>query len=150
MDPRHVVISIGLGRIGIGASLLMAPALGRIWLGEAAGGAAAKAAARAIGGRDLALGVGLLLAHRRNEPITGWVAAGALADASDAAATLLSYRQLPSKTRLPILLSAAATAAVEVAIGARLRRSPGQERALIRAPRRSPTSRAGRMGKRSR
>ncbi len=129
VDPRRALILMSWARVGIGAGLLLLPGrAARVWLGRATD-PGAKATMRAIGGRDLALGTGLLRADRNKEPVAGWIAASALADASDAAATALSYRHLPRATRLPILLSAAVTAATEVAIRVALqRRSAGQER----------------------
>lgn len=118
MDALRALNTMSWGRVGIGAGLLLMPGRSaRAWLGLPVDAAGAKAGVRAIGGRDLALAIGLLRAGRRKEPLTGWIAGAALADTTDAAATLLSYPHLPRSTRLPILLSAAATAAAEVALG---------------------------------
>jgi hypothetical protein len=125
LNTRQALVAMGWGRVAIGAGLLLMPRRsGRAWLGHVADDAGARAGVRAIGGRDLALGLGLVRADLRKEPLTGWVAAGALADATDAEAMLLSYRHLPSRTRLPILILAAATAATEVALGMAVRTYP--------------------------
>ncbi len=59
--------------------------------------------ARALGGRDLALGLGCVLALRKGRRARGWVEAGALADAGDTLATLLAFSSLPRRSRVGIL-----------------------------------------------
>jgi hypothetical protein len=87
---------MALARIAIGAGLMALPGtLLRPWLGPVAATPGAKWLARAAGGRDVALGVGLLLAARHDAPVRGWLEAGTLADATDAAASLLAVRSLP-------------------------------------------------------
>ena len=54
--------------------------------------------ARALGARDLTLGLGALGSGNR-----GWAAAGAAADALDAAVTLGSFNELPRRGRLLVL-----------------------------------------------
>jgi hypothetical protein len=69
--------------------------------------------ARLLGGRDLALGVGLLYALARREPSRGWVIAGMIADAVDTAvlATAAARRDLsPTAGALAGLVGAAAVA----------------------------------------
>lgn len=61
--------------------------------------------ARALGARDLALGIGALASGSR-----GWAAAGAAADALDAAVTLGSFSALPKRGRLLVLGSAGGAA----------------------------------------
>jgi len=73
---------------------------------------------RALGGRDLALGLGALAAlERQSDEASAWVAAGALSDALDVAASLASWRELPRLTRWLVLASAGG-AAIAGAVGA--------------------------------
>nr|WP_045878792.1 hypothetical protein [Pseudofrankia sp. DC12] len=70
--------------------------------------------ARLLGGRDLALGAGLLHAVGRRQPTSSWVWAGLIADAIDATvlATATARRDLsPAAGTLAALLGAAAAAA---------------------------------------
>ncbi|WP_238430569.1 hypothetical protein [Frankia nepalensis] len=70
-------------------------------------------AARLLGGRDLALGAGLLHALARRHPTSGWVWAGLLADAVDATAlaTAAARRQIsPAAGGLAAALATAAVA----------------------------------------
>lgn len=105
----------GLARSGLGLVAIAAPALPLSpWVGPAAGDPSAQLLARALGGRDLALGLGTLRAIWRHEPLGGWVAAAGLADAGDVAATLGRFGSLPRVGRWAVLLAAAGGAAAAV------------------------------------
>ena len=107
MDARSLARLIAAGRVGIGTALLFAPKLaGRRWIGEAADRRGTQVALRGLGGRDLALGIGTLLALRHDAPIRGWVEAGSLADGTDAAATLLAGDDLSRAARVGTVLLA--------------------------------------------
>ena len=64
-----------------------------------------------VGARDLALGVGVLAALDRNQPVSGWLVASAVADGLDAAGSLLARHRLR-----PIVFPAAAAAATAGAL----------------------------------
>lgn len=118
--PARIGSLIAAGRIAVGATLLVRPDIPlRPWIGDRRDDAGALAIGRALGARDLALGLGAVLAGRRERPVRGWVEAGALADAADAVATLVAFRRLPSPGRWLILGAAAASAiAAGLAVGA--------------------------------
>jgi hypothetical protein len=114
---REVATAVAVGRIGLGVSYLLAPggAL-RVWPGLPAAGrdgdaAVARLLARSTGGRDVALGVGALLALRHDAPVRGWLEAGMLADATDAAAIVIGLRHLPRAKAVLMLVAALGTAA---------------------------------------
>jgi hypothetical protein len=90
----------------------------RPWVGAAADGPAGQVFGRALGGRDVALGLGALAALSRpaaeSESASAWVAAGALADALDVAASLSSWRELPRVTRWLVAASAGGAALLGV------------------------------------
>jgi hypothetical protein len=94
MDARAIAISHARTRIGFGAGMVLAPGLvGRTWIaGDEARRPAAKLLARALGVRDLAIGLGVVIALDRGAPVRGWLEAAALSDAVDLAATLLAGR----------------------------------------------------------
>ena len=50
--------------------------------------------ARMLGGRDIALGLGTVIALDRGKPVRGWLEASALSDVVDCLACLLARRQL--------------------------------------------------------
>ncbi len=81
-----------------------APALpSRPWVGAEAARPAVKLFARSMGARDVALGLGALLALRHDAPVRGWVEAGGLCDAGDVVGTLVHFRDLPRLGRLVIV-----------------------------------------------
>lgn len=111
---RMAAQTLALGRVGFGVTALVAPSLPlRPWVGrEIAWRPKAKLLGRALGGRDLALGIGVLLALRHDTPVRGWVEAGALADAGDVLATLCAFGTLPKKSRMMVLALAGGAVAM--------------------------------------
>ena len=123
---RRGATAVAAARVAIGVLALVRPGVPRRpWVGvgaepeEGAAGLAARVLGRALGGRDLSLGLGALaaLAQEDGGSSSAWVAAGALCDALDAATTLASWRELPRVTRW-FVLSSAAGASVAGAAGA--------------------------------
>jgi hypothetical protein len=111
---RRLAQLVALGRIGIGCTALVAPTLvSRPWVGDAAGTPDVRLLARTMGGRDLALGIGTLralgVADGEARP---WVALAGMADAVDAAVTVLAFRRLPPVTRWVIVASTVGAAVV--------------------------------------
>jgi hypothetical protein len=89
----------GWTRASFGLLTFAAPRLtAKLWTGEDISGTTAVMGLRGLGVRDAALGLGLLIALKRQSPVRGWLEAGALSDAGDALNTLMSARGL-SKTR---------------------------------------------------
>jgi hypothetical protein len=121
--------AVAAARAALGVTALAWPAVpARPWVGGAADGVAARVLGRALGGRDLALGLGALRALTRpGEPgaAAAWVAAGALSDAFDVAATLASWRDLPRTGRWLVAASAGGAALAGTAAAAALRAGPG-------------------------
>jgi hypothetical protein len=98
---RQLAYLVAWGRVGIGATAAIAPSLmARPWIGAAADSTGARLLARAMGGRDLALGLGTLrglaLSDQAGRP---WVALGGLADGVDALATMVAFAALPRRSR---------------------------------------------------
>ncbi len=108
-DRDTLVLAMCAARIAIGATALAAPPLmAGPWVGSGAKRADVKLLARAAGGRDLALGVGTLLAKRDGDKgdLRRWLWMGVLSDATDTLLTLTSYRRLPRFGRFGVLASA--------------------------------------------
>ena len=123
---RRGATAVAAARVAVGVLALARPGVpSRPWVGVGAGaeegtaGLAARVLGRALGGRDLSLGLGALaaLAQEDGGSSSAWVAAGALCDALDAATTLASWRELPRVTRW-FVLSSAAGASLAGAAGA--------------------------------
>lgn len=124
---RQGARAVAAGRVALGLTALAWPAVvARPWVGPA-GGVTGRVFGRALGGRDLALGLGALVAlERQSDEASAWVAAGALSDALDVAASLASWRELPRLTRWLVLASAggAAIAGAAGAVAVRGSRKP--------------------------
>lgn len=104
MRPDHArrcARLLSYGRIGLGVTAVLAPRLPSTpWVGgDEARRPSLQLLARALGGRDIALGLGPVLALRHHAPARGWIEAGGLADAGDLFGTVLTWRSLPRRTR---------------------------------------------------
>jgi hypothetical protein len=92
-DARRAARGLAMGRVALGISAVVVPRVpARPWVGLDADRPPAKMLARALGGRDIALGVGALLALNHDAPVRGWLEAGGLADAGDVFATIIGWR----------------------------------------------------------
>jgi hypothetical protein len=112
---RRGAMAVAAGRVALGLTALAWPVLpARPWVGAPADDLAARVFGRALGARDLALGLGALAALRRPaagaRPACAWVAAGALADALDVAASALAWHELPRRGRWLVAASAGGAA----------------------------------------
>ena len=129
---RRGAVAVAAGRVGLGLTALAWPSVpARPWVGAAADGVAARVFGRALGARDLALGLGALAALQGRGAGTGsaraWVAAGALSDALDVLASVSSWDELPRFTRWLVAASAGG-AALAGAAGSLALGPAGQER----------------------
>jgi hypothetical protein len=121
VNARGVARTLALGRVAIGAGLLVAPKLGRRWLGEVADSEGGQVAIRTLGIRDFLLGAVTLHTLAHPEVAPRWVAACAVADVVDCAATLAARDALPSRGA-PTAVLAGGSAAAGFAAAAALRR----------------------------
>ena len=121
MDDRALARQFAFGRIAMGAALLVVPGLvAAPWVGrETASRPGVHVLLRALGVRDLVLGLGLKTALDRDAPTRGWLEGALAADGVDAAATLLAGDDLPRSGRVLV----GALAGSSVLLGAWLRRS---------------------------
>ncbi len=122
MTPGTIPALLGRGaravaaaRVVLGLTALAWPSVpARPWVGAAADDLAARVFGRALGARDIALGLGALTAMQRpgadRGSVCAWVAAGALSDALDVMASLSSWRELPLKGRWLVIASASGAA----------------------------------------
>jgi hypothetical protein len=127
---RQGATAVAAGRVALGVTALVWPSVpARPWVGAAADGVAARVFGRALGARDLALGLGALAALQDPEAgsARAWVAAGALSDALDVVASVSSWDELPRITRWLVAASAGG-AALTGAAGSLAVGSTGKER----------------------
>ena len=113
MEARELALWHARGRQLVAAAFLLAPGLaGSAWIGHDARRRPVKVLARAFGARDLAIGLGVVIALDRGAPVRGWIEAGVLSDAIDAAASLLAGSSIPPAIRWPCVALGAGSAAL--------------------------------------
>ncbi|HEX3460503.1 MAG TPA: hypothetical protein VHT49_06335 [Acidimicrobiales bacterium] len=117
---------VAWGRVGVGAAAVVTPSLvARPWVGDVGGDVPARLLARAMGGRDLVLGIGTLrglsVSDAEGRP---WVALGGVADIVDAVSTVVVFRHLPRRARWGILTIAVSAAVASTRAAIALDSSP--------------------------
>ncbi|HUY06989.1 MAG TPA: hypothetical protein VMU99_07000 [Acidimicrobiales bacterium] len=110
---------LGLLRCAIGVSALVAPTLPATpWVGRVeAERSSVRLFTRTLGGRDLALGLGAVLAPDTSQGLSSWTSLGALADAGDFFATAVAFNKLPKLGRWLILTTTLMAAIVGAGLG---------------------------------
>jgi hypothetical protein len=93
---RYAAMAVAAGRVALGVVALTLPSVpARPWVGASADELGVQMFARAMGARDLALGLGALAAIRKapsgSRSESAWYAAGALSDALDLAITAAAW-----------------------------------------------------------
>jgi hypothetical protein len=120
-------MALAAARTAMGVTALAAPSLiWRPWVGDA-GGVPARVLGRALGGRELALGLGTLAALRAVPPASAatetsagaaaktagaWVGFAAVADSLDLVTTAAAWDELPAVGRWVIAATAGGAAVV--------------------------------------
>jgi hypothetical protein len=102
---RILGVFICLGRFLFGVAFIAQPKLmERAWIGKQARLPGAQLLARAVGARDLVLGLGGLQALGRNDgSARPWLAAAGVCDAVDFGATWAAARGIPRQSRNGVL-----------------------------------------------
>jgi len=102
---RLLAAFISLGRFLFGVAFIAEPRImDRAWIGKQARVPGAQVLARAVGARDLTLGLGGLQAAARNDgSAQPWLAAAAVCDAVDFGATWAAGRRIPRQARTGVL-----------------------------------------------
>jgi hypothetical protein len=119
---RYAATAAAAARVAVGVAALTRPSVpARAWVGASADELTAEVLGRALGARDLALGLGTLAAIRK-APAGPWpagalYAAGALSDALDVVITAAAWPRLPRTTRW-LVAASAGSAAIAGAAGA--------------------------------
>lgn len=109
---RRIIMLWGAARVGLGVVALLAPAaVAAVWVGSVRGPAVV-VLGRALGGRDVALGLGAVLSAKNGQSMIPWVVAGGAADLVDAVATVLARSELPRGRRELVVVAAGGSALV--------------------------------------
>lgn len=111
---RILAALISLGRFIFGVAFIVKPTLMEpAWIGKQARHPGAQLLARAVGARDLVLGLGGLQAVAREESSApAWLAAGGVCDAVDFGATWAAGGRIPRQARTGVLAIAGVSALV--------------------------------------
>jgi hypothetical protein len=122
---RALAGSISFGRLLFGIAFIAQPKLmERAWIGRQARVPGAQVLARAVGARDLAVGLGGVQAVARDDGSAApWLGAAAICDAVDFGATLAAGRRIPKQPRAGVLVIASVFCLLSALSGAALARS---------------------------
>lgn len=119
MSERRLAYMTAIARIAIGTGFMAAPRLtGRTWVGDEAGRTRTALFIRALGARDVALGLGTARALATGAPARSWLRASLLADATDLAVTLAAWKELEPEARAVVAPIAAIATVAGVRFGA--------------------------------
>jgi hypothetical protein len=95
MDDASLAMSLARCRIAIGVAAVVAPRLAtRVMKGRGRSEGVAPLFVRMLGGRDVALGLGTVIALDRGKPVRGWLEGSALADAVDCVTCVLAREDM--------------------------------------------------------
>jgi hypothetical protein len=98
MKDATLAMSLARGRIAIGLAAVATPGLAtRVMSAGRKPDRTASLFARMLGARDVALGLGTVIALDRGKPVRGWLEGSALADAVDFVACLLARENMPPR-----------------------------------------------------
>lgn len=95
MEDATLAMSLARCRIAIGVGAVVTPSLAaRVIGGRRRSEGIAPLFARMLGGRDVALGLGTVIALDRGKPVRGWLEGSALADTVDCVACVLARESM--------------------------------------------------------
>lgn len=121
LQDEDLATLLSAARVAIGVAAWIAPRrFGRAWTGERSDGALGPMALRGLGARDIALGLGTLRALGNGSSVKPWLEMQAIADASDAASTLLSFKEMHGLRRWFMFTTAATGCYLGVSLSGKL------------------------------
>ena len=120
MGDRQAACWYAAVRVALGLGLLGVPRVMEGWVGPAARWPEAKVLTRVAGARDVALGMGTVLALRDGSSVRRWLQLAAAVDAADAVMSLCAVRHLSPRRSLPVAALAAGGAATGMWLAGRL------------------------------
>ena len=135
MENATLAMSIARMRIAIGAAAVLCPGLAtRVMSNKGDSTGVAPLFIRMLGARDIALGLGTVIALDRGAPVRGWVEGAAFSDAADCVACVIARDNMSP----PAFLASAGLGGASALLGAFLARRldppppahPGQPEAV--------------------
>jgi hypothetical protein len=136
MDDATMALVLARGRIALGAFAVISPRRAtQMFFGREAAAGVEPQLTRMVGARDLALGLGTVIALDKGAPVRGWLEASALADTGDFLAALLGRKQMGQRAFLGTLAVTSASVAACLLLGRSLDPAPaahpGQPEAVV-------------------
>jgi hypothetical protein len=95
--------------------------------GRGGAGPGIKTLIRMLGGRDVVLGLGVVIALDRGAPVRGWLEAGAVADIVDLVACVLARDEMPRSAYLNTVALAGGSALAGLWLSRRLDPAPAAD-----------------------
>ena len=128
-DMRILGLLISSARLLFGVAFIARPTLlDRAWIGKQARLPGAQLLARAVGARDLVLGLGGLQALTRSDgSARPWLAGAAISDAIDVGATWTAGRSIPRQARNGVLAIGGVSSVLSAIAAAGIARSSHAE-----------------------
>jgi hypothetical protein len=125
MDDATLALLLARARMAFGLTAVLAPRLAtRIITGKPEAVGVEPLFARMIGARDLALGLGTVIALDHGTPVRGWLEGSALADAGDCLSALASRKQMTERSLFGTMVLAGFAAVAGAVLGRRLDPAP--------------------------
>jgi hypothetical protein len=125
MEDATLAMSLARGRIAIGIAAVAAPGLAtRVMSGRHKPDGIASLFARMLGARDVALGLGTVIALDRGKPVRGWLEGSALSDTVDCVACVLARENMPPRPFRATAVLGAVSAGLGVFLSRRLDPAP--------------------------
>jgi hypothetical protein len=122
-------------RIAIGIAAVAVPGAVRKLAADGEAGGLVSPLARMLGGRDIALGLGTVVALDHGTPVRGWLEGAALADTIDCVASVIARDDMTPRAFRATAGLAAASAILGVVLARRLDPAPsphpGQPEAVV-------------------
>src|SRR5438445_13864268 len=113
------------GRIAVGLFAFAAPGLtARAMSDESGAQGLAPVLARMLGARDVALGLGTVIALDRGKPVRGWLEGSALSDTADCVACVIAREHIPPTVLRVAAGLGAGSAVIGVLLSRRLDPAP--------------------------
>jgi hypothetical protein len=136
MEATTLAMLFARGRIAIGVAALAVPGPAVRAIGaDSESGGLAPPLARMLGGRDVALGLGTVVALDHGTPVRGWLEGAALADTVDCVACVIARRHMTPRAFWATVGLAGASAVLGVVLARRLDPAPaphpGQPEAVV-------------------
>jgi len=121
MRDKTLALLYGGGRVALGVAAMSVPGLAaRAVSGRDEAAGIEPLFARMLGARDLALGLGTVLAIQRGEPVRGWLKVSAVVDLADAVSGVLARKRISPQALLGTAVLATGSAVAGVVLSRRL------------------------------